>query len=452
MVARRIAEASGLEYALMSGGDVSPMGAQGVTALHALFRWARTSPTGVLIFIDEAEAFLASRSRARLSEHMRNALNAFLYQTGGPTTSFVLVLATNRADDLDDAVLDRVDETLYLGLPAADNRKALLQVYFRKYLGSLSLQASEDRMRKAQQRLPRPLRPPARLLAAARAALGPARLDIDPRIDDALFDHVAADLTEGFSGREIEKLCVAAQAIAYGSGATLDRETFLGCARHKAEEHATKDALLLIQQENEEDAAARVGVHAQPASPAHSLGADDIVHAKFVHLRNNTHFNALDDSFNDPGAPRNGASTNGHPLRGARGPRSPARRFSPRAAGQPSSSSYGASPRASRPSPRSNGSSTHYTVYEPDAASAARPYVRCDTPTSSSVSSVSPRHSEADRTAATTPSTVQEEDEEEKDSSGTDDDAQDGGREEGELDDHADDDASLDSMGTLQSA
>jgi len=49
-----------------------------------------------LVFVDEAEAFLASRSRARLTEYMRNALNAFLYQTGSPTTSFVLVLATNR--------------------------------------------------------------------------------------------------------------------------------------------------------------------------------------------------------------------------------------------------------------------------------------------------------------------------------------------------------------------
>ena len=107
LVAKRLAKASRLEYALMSGGDVGPLGSDGVTALHTLFRWARTSETGVLVFIDEAEAFLASRSRAKLTEHMRNALNAFLYQTGSPTTSFVLVLATNRAEDLDEAVLDR---------------------------------------------------------------------------------------------------------------------------------------------------------------------------------------------------------------------------------------------------------------------------------------------------------------------------------------------------------
>ena len=106
LLLQRLAKASGFECTLMSGGDVGPLGADGVTALHTLFRWARTSETGVLVFIDEAEAFLASRSRAKLTEHMRNALNAFLYQTGSPTTSFVLVLATNRAEDLDEAVLD----------------------------------------------------------------------------------------------------------------------------------------------------------------------------------------------------------------------------------------------------------------------------------------------------------------------------------------------------------
>ena len=53
-----------------------------VTELHALFRWARNSAKGLLLFIDEAEAFLGSRSRTALSEELRNALNALLYQTG----------------------------------------------------------------------------------------------------------------------------------------------------------------------------------------------------------------------------------------------------------------------------------------------------------------------------------------------------------------------------------
>merc|ERR1711871_460784 len=53
---------------------------------------------------------------------MRNALNALLFQTGDQSKHFMLVLATNRAADLDAAVLDRVDEAVHFGLPEYDQR------------------------------------------------------------------------------------------------------------------------------------------------------------------------------------------------------------------------------------------------------------------------------------------------------------------------------------------
>ena len=53
-----------------------------MTDLHNLFSWARSSNKGLMLFIDEAEAFLGSRSRSAHTVHMRNALNALLYQTG----------------------------------------------------------------------------------------------------------------------------------------------------------------------------------------------------------------------------------------------------------------------------------------------------------------------------------------------------------------------------------
>lgn len=37
---------SGLDYAIMTGGDVGPMGKEGVTAMHKLFDWASTSRRG----------------------------------------------------------------------------------------------------------------------------------------------------------------------------------------------------------------------------------------------------------------------------------------------------------------------------------------------------------------------------------------------------------------------
>lgn len=48
----------GLDYALMTGGDVAPLGSQAVTKIHQLFDWSKKSRKGLLLFIDEADAFL----------------------------------------------------------------------------------------------------------------------------------------------------------------------------------------------------------------------------------------------------------------------------------------------------------------------------------------------------------------------------------------------------------
>jgi len=66
----------------MTGGDVSPMGREGVTAIHKVFDWASTTRKGLLLFVDEADAFLRKRSSETISEDLRATLNAFLYRTG----------------------------------------------------------------------------------------------------------------------------------------------------------------------------------------------------------------------------------------------------------------------------------------------------------------------------------------------------------------------------------
>lgn len=48
----------GLDYAMMTGGDVVPLGSQAVTKIHEIFDWAKKSRKGLLLFIDEADAFL----------------------------------------------------------------------------------------------------------------------------------------------------------------------------------------------------------------------------------------------------------------------------------------------------------------------------------------------------------------------------------------------------------
>jgi hypothetical protein len=95
MAAKRLARTSGLDYAILSGGDVAPLGGGAVTQLHQTFDWAERSRRGLLLFIDEADAFLGRRNDA-MSEGLRGALNALLFRTGDQSRDFMVVLATNR--------------------------------------------------------------------------------------------------------------------------------------------------------------------------------------------------------------------------------------------------------------------------------------------------------------------------------------------------------------------
>jgi ATPase family AAA domain-containing protein 3A/B len=53
----------------MTGGDVAPLGREAVTAIHKVFDWSQTSGRGLLLFIDEADAFL--RKRATVNIYLR---------------------------------------------------------------------------------------------------------------------------------------------------------------------------------------------------------------------------------------------------------------------------------------------------------------------------------------------------------------------------------------------
>jgi len=252
MVAQRLAAASGMDYALMSGGDVGPLGKDAVTELHALFRWAAGSKAGLLLFIDEAEAFLGSRSRSAMSEELRNALNALLYQTGTQSYSFMMVLATNRAEDLDSAVLDRMDESLYFGLPSVGLRQMLVRQYFDGYVDAFTAatRRAKEAKRWGARRAARAvlghavadlgLPPPLRVKFATGSGSG----DSEAEAKAACLGSVAERI-EGFSGREISKLMVALQSVAYGSANNeLTGPMVEGVVTLKIDEHARKEKMV----------------------------------------------------------------------------------------------------------------------------------------------------------------------------------------------------------------
>ncbi|GER49643.1 AAA-type ATPase family protein [Striga asiatica] len=220
MVAREIARKSGLDYALMTGGDVAPLGPQAVTKIHEIFDWAKKSKRGLLLFIDEADAFLCERNSTNMSEAQRSALNALLFRTGDQSRDVVLVLATNRPADLDSAITDRIDEVIEFPLPKEDERFKLLKLYLSKYLQGESGHANG----------------PGKLGLGLLFKKKAQKITIKDLADDVIRE--AARRTEGFSGREIAKLMASVQAAVYGrADCVLDSSLFKEIVDYKVAEH-----------------------------------------------------------------------------------------------------------------------------------------------------------------------------------------------------------------------
>ena len=213
MFAKGLAQHSGLEFAILTGGDIAPLGRDAVTELHKLFDWAKTSRRGLLLFVDEADAFLQSRETSKISEDQRNALNAFLYRTGTESSNFMMVYASNQPSQFDGAILDRIDEMVDFDLPAKHERHKMIVMYIEKYL----------------------LNPPGRWTKKV------STVDVgEEEINDVV------DMTEGFSGRAISKLAIAWQAAAYGTeGAILDRDTFYKTVELHKKSMSTKEEWMI---------------------------------------------------------------------------------------------------------------------------------------------------------------------------------------------------------------
>ncbi|KAK0079121.1 hypothetical protein PV325_001700 [Microctonus aethiopoides] len=230
MFAKKLSQHSGMDYAILTGGDLSPLGRDGVTALHKVFDWASTSRKGLLLFIDEADAFLRKRSSEHISEDLRAMLNAFLYRTGEQSNKFMLVLASNTPEQFDWAVNDRLDEMVEFQLPGIQERERLIRLYFDKFV----------------------LQP---------ATEGKKRLKV------AQFDYGAlcskmAEITEGMSGRELAKLGVAWQAAAYASeDGVLTEQMAIDKCLEAVKQHKQK-----VQWQSEQERQESKSIYAEPSN------------------------------------------------------------------------------------------------------------------------------------------------------------------------------------------
>lgn len=173
LLARAIAAESGARMLAIQPSDVNDMWVgEGEKLVKAVFSLARRMSPCV-IFLDEVDSLFGARSARDSSGGSKahnQVLTEFMQEMDGLTSSaanrekrVVVVGATNRPFDLDDAILRRLPRRLLVDLPGLDDRKAILRILLR-----------------------------GESLAA----------DVD-------IDKIAAE-TEGFSGSDLKHLCVAA--------------------------------------------------------------------------------------------------------------------------------------------------------------------------------------------------------------------------------------------------
>lgn len=133
LVAKALATESGTHFINITTATITSMWLGETENLtRALFSFAsKLSP--VIIFVDEVDSLLGARGCNR---HATSRLNEFMAAWDGlkskESQRILVVGATNRPFDLDDAVIRRMPRRIYVGLPDVENRSKILEVLLSK--------------------------------------------------------------------------------------------------------------------------------------------------------------------------------------------------------------------------------------------------------------------------------------------------------------------------------
>ncbi|XP_042042492.1 uncharacterized protein LOC121787732 isoform X2 [Salvia splendens] len=132
LLAKALATEAGANFISITGSTLTSKWFGDAEKLtRALFSFAsRLAP--VIIFVDEVDSLLGARGGAFEHEATRRMRNEFMAAWDGlrsKDSQRILVLgATNRPFDLDDAVIRRLPRRIYVDLPDADNRLKILKI------------------------------------------------------------------------------------------------------------------------------------------------------------------------------------------------------------------------------------------------------------------------------------------------------------------------------------
>lgn len=141
MFAEELAKKTGKDFAIIPASAFSKFTArEGNEAIDELFEWAEKSKKGLIIVIDEAEAFL-SREKTIIDAngHQQKIvdptskeyqfLTNFLHKTSEASKKSMCVYTTNRPQLLDNAIRNRIHREIYVGLPEKPERIKILRYY-----------------------------------------------------------------------------------------------------------------------------------------------------------------------------------------------------------------------------------------------------------------------------------------------------------------------------------
>ncbi|KAG1346502.1 peroxisome biosynthesis protein PAS1 [Cocos nucifera] len=136
MLAKAIANEAGASFINVSMSTItSKWFGEDEKNVRALFTLAaKVAPT--IIFVDEVDSMLGQRTRVGEHEAMRKIKNEFMMHWDGLLTKSVeriLVLAaTNRPFDLDEAIIRRFERRIMVGLPSVESRELILRKLLSK--------------------------------------------------------------------------------------------------------------------------------------------------------------------------------------------------------------------------------------------------------------------------------------------------------------------------------
>ncbi|CAI0417030.1 unnamed protein product [Linum tenue] len=136
MLAKAIAREAGASFINVSMSTItSKWFGEDEKNVRALFSLAsKVSPT--IIFVDEVDSMLGQRTRVGEHEAMRKIKNEFMTHWDGLATKqgekILVLAATNRPFDLDEAIIRRFERRIMVGLPSVDNREMIMKTLLSK--------------------------------------------------------------------------------------------------------------------------------------------------------------------------------------------------------------------------------------------------------------------------------------------------------------------------------